>query len=157
MTAVMEAIKTVRNLRAEIGVAPGHKSEVILGFTDESLREVFTANEGYLSALAAAEPVTLMEAGAAKPENAMAGVAAGVEIYLPLKGLIDVEKESARLTKELDKLAKAIMGTSKKLANEKFLAKAPAEVVAGEREKLVGYEEQQRTLQARLADLEKLR
>ncbi len=87
----------------------------------------------------------------------MAGVAAGVEVYLPLKGLIDVDKESARLTKELDKLAKVILGTSKKLANEKFLAKAPAEVVAGEREKLSGLEEQRRALEARLADLEKLR
>ena len=157
MTAVMEVIKTARNLRAEVGVAPGHKSEVILGVADEKLRSVVAANESYIQTLAAAEPVTLLAVGAAKPENAMAGVAAGVEVYLPLKGLIDVDKESARLTKELDKLAKVILGTSKKLANEKFLAKAPAEVVAGEREKLSGLEEQRRALEARLADLEKLR
>ena len=66
MTAIMETIKTVRNLRAEVGAAPGKKSEVILNFTDEALRPVFESHKGYLVALAAAEPVTLLAAGAEK-------------------------------------------------------------------------------------------
>ncbi|MDY6267799.1 MAG: valine--tRNA ligase [Selenomonadaceae bacterium] len=156
MTAIMETIKTVRNLRAEVGAAPGKKSEVILNFTDESLCSVFEAHKGYLVALAAAEPVTLLTAGAGKPENAMAGVVGGVEIYLPLKGLIDVEKETARLTKEMDKLAKEIKKLNGKLSNEGFLKKAPAQVVEGERTKLAGYEEKMKSLEARLADLKKL-
>ena len=86
----------------------------------------------------------------------MAGVAGGVEIYLPLKGLIDVEKETARLTKEMDKLGKEIKKLNGKLSNEGFLKKAPAAVVAGEREKLAGYEEKEKSLEARLADLAKL-
>ena len=130
MTAIMETIKTVRNLRAEVGAAPGHKSEVMLHFTESSLRPVFAENEGYLKALAAAEPVTLLADDAEKPENAMAGVVGGVEIYLPLKGLIDVEKETARLQKELDKLEKEIGRLSGKLSNEGFLKKAPEAVVA---------------------------
>ena len=156
MTAIMETIKTVRNLRAEVGAAPGKRSEVILNFTDESLRATFAANTGYLVALAAAEPVTLLAAGAAKPENAMTGVVEGVEIFLPLKGLIDVEKETARLTKEIDKLGKELKKLNGKLSNEGFLKKAPAQVVEGERAKLAGYEEKMKSLEARLADLKKL-
>ena len=156
MTAIMEAIKTIRALRLEVNAAPGKKSEVILNFTDASLREVFAANEGYLSVLAAAEPVTMLAEGAAKPENAMSGVVTGVELYLPLKGLIDAEKETARLNKEMEALAKEVSRLEKKLGNQGFLAKAPADVVAGEQEKLKGYQEKQQAVQLRLADLAKI-
>ena len=80
----------------------------------------------------------------------MTAVAGGVEIYLPLKGLIDVEKETARLAKDLEGLTKEIARTEGKLANEKFVAKAPAEVVAKEREKLQSYEEKKRVVEERL-------
>ncbi|WP_405738825.1 valine--tRNA ligase [Anaerovibrio slackiae] len=156
MTAIMESIKTIRALRLEVNAAPGKKSEVILNFTDEKLREVFAANEGYLTVLAAAEPVTMLPAGAEKPENAMTGVVNGVEIYLPLKGLIDVEKETARLNKELATLDKEISRLEKKLGNQGFLAKAPAEVVAGEQEKLKGYQEKQNAVKERLAYLQNI-
>ncbi|MBQ5651319.1 valine--tRNA ligase [Anaerovibrio slackiae] len=156
MTAIMESIKTIRALRLEVNAAPGKKSEVILNFTDEKLREVFAANEGYLTVLAAAEPVTMLAAGAEKPENAMTGVVNGVEIYLPLKGLIDVEKETARLNKEMATLDKEISRLEKKLGNQGFLAKAPAEVVAGEQEKLKGYQEKQNAVKERLAYLQNI-
>lgn len=80
----------------------------------------------------------------------MTAVAGGVEIYLPLKDLIDVEKETARLAKDLEGLTKEIARTKGKLANEKFVAKAPAEVVAKEREKLQSYEEKKRVVEERL-------
>ena len=156
MVAIMETIKTVRNLRAEVGALPGHKSEVMLHFVDEALRPVFAENEGYLHALAAAAPMTILSAGAGKPENALTGVVSGIEIYLPLKGLIDVEKETARLSKEKGKLEKEIQRLSGKLGNEGFLKKAPATVIASEREKLAGYAEKLKTIEARMADLAKL-
>ncbi len=157
MTAIMETIKTVRNMRAEVGAAPSKKSELILSFTDESLRAVFTENQSYLDKLASSEPITILPAGADKPENAMAGVVNGVEVFLPLKGLIDVDKETARLTKELEKLDKEISRLAKKLGNEGFLAKAPADVVAGEKEKLAGYEEKKKSVEGRMQDLAKLK
>ncbi|WP_295915864.1 valine--tRNA ligase [Anaerovibrio lipolyticus] len=156
MTTIMETIKTIRALRLEVNAAPSKKSEVVLNFTDESLRQVFADNEGYLTVLASAEPVTHMAAGAEKPENAMAGVVNGVEIFLPLKDLIDVEKETARLNGEMAKLEKEISRLDKKLSNQGFLAKAPADVVAGEKEKLVGYQEKMDAVKARLEDLAKL-
>jgi valyl-tRNA synthetase len=157
MTTIMETIKTIRALRLEVNAAPSKKSEVVLNFTDESLRQVFADNEGYLTVLASAEPVTHMAAGAEKPENAMAGMVNGVEVFLPLKGLIDVDKETARLTKELEKLDKEISRLAKKLGNEGFLAKAPADVVAGEKEKLAGYEEKKKSVEGRMQDLAKLK
>ncbi|WP_297965321.1 valine--tRNA ligase [uncultured Anaerovibrio sp.] len=156
MTTIMETIKTIRALRLEVNAAPSKKSEVVLNFTDESLRQVFADNEGYLTVLASAEPVTHMAAGAEKPENAMAGVVNGVEIFLPLKDLIDVEKETARLNGEMAKLEKEISRLDKKLSNQGFLAKAPADVVAGEMEKLAGYQEKMNAVKARLEDLAKL-
>ncbi|WP_027405735.1 valine--tRNA ligase [Anaerovibrio sp. RM50] len=156
MTTIMETIKTIRALRLEVNAAPSKKSEVVLNFTDESLRQVFADNEGYLTVLASAEPVTHMAVGAEKPENAMAGVVNGVEIFLPLKDLIDVEKETARLNGEMAKLEKEISRLDKKLSNQGFLAKAPADVVAGEKEKLAGYQEKMDAVKARLEDLAKL-
>ena len=107
-------------------------------------------NEGYLTVLAAAEPVTSLAMDAAKPENAMAAVVDGVEIYLPLKGLIDVEKETARLNKELENLVKEIKRVTGKLSNQGFLAKAPAEVVEKEREKQKGFEEKKAAVEERI-------
>ncbi len=117
---------------------------------------VFAENESYLDKLAAAEPVTILASDAAKPENAMTGVVNGVEIYLPLKGLIDVEKETARLSKELEKLEKEIKRLNGKLNNEGFLKKAPEQVVAGEKAKLADYEEKKKSVEGRISDLAKI-
>ena len=156
MTAVMEVIKTVRNLRAELGTPPGKKSELILRVTDGALREVFAAHEDYFFALASASSVTFLAADASDPENAVTGALAGAAVYLPLAGLIDVPKERARLEKEQVNLEKKIARLSGKLANAGFTSKAPAQVVAAEREKLAGYEEKITLLRTRLADLVKL-
>ena len=150
MAAIMEVIKAIRNMRAEVNAAPGKKSEAILHFSDAAQQAVFTANDGYLHALAEADPVTILSLTAERPENAMTAAAGGVEIYLPLKGLIDMEKETARLSKELDGLTKEIARTEGKLANEKFVTKAPVVVVAKEREKLQDYEEKKRVVEERL-------
>ncbi|HIX84807.1 MAG TPA: valine--tRNA ligase, partial [Candidatus Megamonas gallistercoris] len=86
-------------------------------------------------------------------QNAMTAVVSGVEVYLPLAGLIDVEKETARLDKELKTLDKEVARLDKKLSNAGFLAKAPAEIVAKEQEKLKGYEEKREAVKQRLAYL----
>jgi valyl-tRNA synthetase len=156
MTAIMETIKSVRNMRAEVNAAPGRKSEVILHLTDAALTDVFAKNEHYLTVLAAAEPVTILPSDAAKPENAMAGVVDGVEIYLPLKGLIDVDKETARLAKEKGKMEKEIERLSKKLSNAGFLEKAPAQVVEKERGKQAGYQEKLTAIEDRIKYLASL-
>ena len=156
MTTIMEVIKAIRNMRAEVNVAPGKKSEVILQFASTDLQEVLQANAGYLKVLAAAEPITVLSSDAVKPENAMTAVVNGVEIYLPLKGLIDVEKETARLNKELATLDKELQRVGGKLSNAGFVAKAPADVIEKEKEKQKGFEEKRTAINERLAYLASL-
>lgn len=153
MTTIMETIKAIRNMRAEVNAAPSKKTEVILHLSDESLTDVFAKNSGYLETLASAKNVTILVKDDAKPENAMTAVVNGVEIYLPLAGLIDVEKETARLNKELATLDKEVSRLDKKLSNAGFIAKAPADIVEKEKEKLKGYEEKREAVKQRLAYL----
>jgi valyl-tRNA synthetase len=153
MATMMETIKSIRNMRAEVNVPPGKKSEVILQIATNELEQVFANNLQYIKTLAAAESVQLLGADEAKPDNAMTGVVSGVEIYLPLKGLIDVEKESVRLNKELSTLDKEIARIEGKLSNEGFVAKAPAEVIEKEKAKAEEYQEKQTAIRERLAYL----
>jgi valyl-tRNA synthetase len=153
MTTIMETIKSIRNMRAEVKAAPSKKSPVVLHFASETLQTVFASNQGYLTVLASAQPITLESLVASKPENAMTAVVNGVEIYLPLKGLIDVEKETARLNKELDMLDNEIKRVTGKLSNVGFIGKAPAELVEKEREKQKGFEEKRSAVQERLVYL----
>ena len=153
MNVIMEVIKVIRNLKNEVGVEPRKKSEVILKISDEKLLEILKSNVNYISELAAAEPVKF---STEKPEHALAGVAEGVEIFLPLKNLIDTEKEISRLTKELEKLRKGISATENKLKNEKFLSKAPAEVVKSEKEKLSAATEKISSVESRIEQLKNL-
>jgi len=156
MASIMEVIVRIRNMRAEVEAAPGKRSEVILHFADKALAPVFAAHAAYFAALSWAEPLTVLEDGAAKPENAMAAIVAGVEVYLPLRGLIDVEKEKARLEKELANLVGEEKRLGGKLANEGFVKKAPPAVVEKEREKLAAAKEKKKAVEERLSYLAKL-
>lgn len=156
MNTIMDTIKAIRNMRAEVNVPPGKKSEVILQVAASELQTVFANNLQYVKTMATAEPVTMLPSDAAKPENAMAAVVNGVEIYMPLKGMIDVEKETARLNKELTGLDKELARIDGKLSNEGFVAKAPPEVIAKEKAKAGEYMEKQAAIRERLVYLASL-
>jgi valyl-tRNA synthetase len=156
MSVIMETIKSVRNMRAEVNVHPGKKSQVILKLASGELKAQIEANSNYIATLAAAEPITILTASDATPENAMTAVASGVEIYLPLKGLIDIEKETARLNKELGNLEKELSRISGKLNNAGFTAKAPQDVIEKEKAKQAEYAEKQTAIKERLVYLAQL-
>jgi valyl-tRNA synthetase len=156
MSVIMETIKSVRNMRAEVNVHPGKKSEVILKITSAELKDQIEANIGYIKTLAAAEPVKILTTDGITPENAMTAVVSGIEIYLPLKGLIDIEKETARLNKELDGLDKEVSRIAGKLNNPGFTAKAPVEVIEKEKAKQTEYLEKQTAIRDRLEYLARL-
>ena len=148
MNLIIDVIKVIRNLKNEVGVEVRKKSAVILK-TNKNLQK----NINYVAELAAADPITFSDE---KPQHALAGVVEGVEIFLPLKGLIDIDKEISRLTKELEKLRKGISLTENKLNNEKFVAKAPAEVVQAEREKLSAAQDKISSVESRINQLKNL-
>lgn len=155
MNAIMSAIKSIREMRAQVNANPGKKVPAILLVSDE-LRTVVEDNSEYIHLLANVDTLSLYSLEEAKPENAMASVNAGVEVYLPLKGLIDVELETARLTKELAGLEKELKRVSGKLQNPGFLAKAPQEVVEKEKAKAEEFAAKSKTIEERLAYLQTL-
>lgn len=137
MNAIMDSIKAIRNMRAEVNANPGKKIPAIM-LVSEDLREVVAHNDSYIKLLGGIDNLELRPLNGEKPENAMAAVVTGIEIYLPLAGLIDVEKETQRLSKELAAMEKDLQRAGGKLNNAGFLAKAPEDVIAKERAK---YEE----------------
>ncbi|MCD8198850.1 MAG: valine--tRNA ligase [Phascolarctobacterium sp.] len=136
MCAIMDSIKAIRNMRAEVEVPPAKKVSAIILAAAE-LKNGIMDNKGYIHLLGGVSELKVLDIDALKPENAMAVVGTGIEVYLPLSGLIDVEKENQRLKKELTAIEKELTRVEAKLVNTNFLVKAPADVVEKEKEKAV--------------------
>ena len=136
MNLMMETVKAARNLRSQYRVPPGKKADFVLYPGDSGAGKILESCLTYIALLTTAEKVELGASDAAKPRPAGSAVVAGAEVYMPLAGLVDMQAERARLSKERDKAAGEIRGLESKLANEGFRAKAPGEVIAKEEEKL---------------------
>lgn len=155
MTAFIEVVRAIRNARVEAEVPLGKRIEAIL-LVDDRLLADFAALEAEFSALAGLARLTILPAQSAKPEKALSALAAGVEIYLPLAGMLDVEKELERLNKERERLLQEVARAEQKLANEAFISKAPAAVVENERAKLAAYKADLAKVEERISEVESL-
>jgi valyl-tRNA synthetase len=153
MTLLMEAIKAIRNIRAELKVAPGQKIEILILAPDALQRSVLETEKADILKLAGGASVELFAAMAEKPTQAASAVLEGVEIYLPLKGLIDLDKEVARLEKEISQATLDQQILNVKLSNPGFTGKAPVQVVAKERERLELIIARSAALEERLREL----
>ena len=153
MTLLMEAIKAIRNIRAELKVAPGQKIEILILAPDALQRSVLETEKADILKLAGGASAELFAAMAEKPTQAASAVLEGVEIYLPLKGLIDLDKEVARLEKEISQATLDQQILNVKLSNPGFTGKAPAQVVAKERERLELIIARSAALEERLREL----
>ncbi|GKW08185.1 valine--tRNA ligase [Pectobacterium carotovorum] len=135
---IKQAIIAVRNIRAEMNIAPGKPLEVLLrDVTAEAQRRV-EENRSFIQTLARLESITLLPAGDKGPVS-VTKLIDGAELLIPMAGLIDKAAELDRLTKEVAKIEAEIERIESKLSNEGFVARAPEAVVAKEREKLDGY------------------
>ncbi len=153
MSLVMETIRAVRNLRHEANVNPAKKVQVVL--KPETAHEALLQDTvAYVKRLCNAESVTVNHA-ANPPEERVTNVIAGVEVYLSLAGLVDVAAELERLNKEKLDLDGEVARLVKKLDNPSFVAKAPADIVEKEKEKLAMYEDRREKVLAEMARLQK--
>ncbi len=135
MERVMAVISGIRNIRGEMEVPPSKHIAVILSCDSEESQRLMKHNESAIISLARVSDLAIGH-GIEKPEDASIQVAGDVQIYVPLKGLVDVAAEEERLLKEIGKLHKEIEMFSGKLASPAFVDRAPAEIVAKERQKL---------------------
>ncbi len=152
---VKEAIKRIRNARAEMNVIPSRKAEVMFITEDEKLKDLLASSERYFIDLASAEKVTIIDSKSEISEDTISVVLNKAEAFLPLSELIDFEKELERLNKEKEKLEGEIKRVNGKLSNESFTSKAPESVVNEEKDKKVKYEEMMKNVLESISQIEK--
>ena len=152
MQGIMEIIRTIRNLRSEMNVAPSKRTRLML-LGGDGWDETLRGGEGYFKKLAGAERIEMITDRALVKEKTVSAVTAAAELFIPLGDLVDFEKEIARLTKEKDNLLKEIERAQGKLNNPGFVSKAPAQLVAQEKEKLETNKNKAEALESRIAEL----
>jgi valyl-tRNA synthetase len=152
MDLIMSVIKAVRNIRNEMKVDPGRKIEAIL-LADNNKKQILKEGESYLKNLASIEDLTITTKLEDRPQPASTAIVEGVEVILPLEGMVDIEKELDRLKKELEDVKYEIERAKGKLANEGFVNNAPEKLVEGEREKVEEYKEKKEKLMERIEQL----
>ncbi|MGE7091050.1 valine--tRNA ligase [Lysinibacillus sp. NPDC048646] len=155
MKLLMDIIRSVRNIRAEVNTPMSKKVPLFISAKDAATVIVLEANKAYLEKFCNPESLTIGE-GLDAPDQSMTAVVTGAELFLPLVGLINLEEEIARLEKELEKWAKEVKLVTGKLSNEKFVSKAPEALVNAEREKLADYEDKHAVVLKRLEELKNM-
>jgi valine--tRNA ligase len=150
MNLIMDGIRNVRNVRAEMNVPPSKKAKIIIVPTDDK-RPAMEDGKEYFKSLASASEVEIQNSKDGIPEDAVSVVIDGVELFIPLDELVDFEKEKERLNKERDKALAEIKRVEGKLNNPGFVNKAPAKLVEEEKAKKEKFEEILHTIEERLA------
>jgi len=140
-------VGAIRSIRGEMNINPHQAIPVLLRGGSEADRERVARHRAFIDALARPERLDWLDAGEAAPQAATELIG-DLQILVPLAGLIDVDAEIQRLDKELEKVAGDLERSRNKLDNPSFTDKAPADVVAKERDKLAEFEERHSQLQA---------
>ncbi len=152
MNYIIDAIRNTRNARAEMNVPPSRKVRTYIYATEAS--DAFVDGKVYFEKLASASEVIILNSKEEAPENIVSVVSKGAEIYMPLLELVDAEKELERLNKEKSKWVAEIERVEKKLANERFVSKAPEAVVEEEKAKGEKYKEMYNSVLESIAKLQ---
>ena len=155
MEVLKEVIRAVRNIRAEVNTPLSKAVTLLIQANDEKVQAFLTANQNYIMRFCNPDELVIATE-LAVPDMAMSQVITGATIYLPLVNLINLTEEIARLEKELAKLDSEVKRVQGKLANERFVSKAPQAVVDQERAKEADYLEKQQAVAQRIAQLKEL-
>lgn len=152
MRLLVDIIRAVRNIRAEVNTPMSKQVKLFIKAKDENIQNQIEKNRAYVERFCNPSELVI-STDVSLDEKAMTAVVTGAELILPLEGLINIEEEIARLEKEYDKLNKEVERVQKKLNNQGFIAKAPAKVVEEERAKEQDYVEKREAVQSRIAEL----
>ncbi|MBX9995038.1 MULTISPECIES: valine--tRNA ligase [Priestia] len=152
MRLLVDIIRAVRNIRAEVNTPMSKQVKLFIKAKDENIQSQLEKNRAYVERFCNPSELVI-STEVSLDEKAMTAVVTGAELILPLEGLINIEEEIARLEKEYDKLNKEVERVQKKLNNQGFIAKAPAKVVEEERAKEQDYVEKREAVQSRIAEL----
>lgn len=152
MNVLKEIIRSVRNTRAELNVPMSKKIELLVKAKDSEILDNLEEGRSYLEKFCNPEQLQL-GTDLQAPEKSMSSVLTGVELYMPLAGLLDIDAEIARLEKEVKRLDSEVERVQKKLSNQGFVAKAPATVIEEEKAKEKDYLEKRASVQARIEEL----
>ncbi len=139
MEFLQRVIGAVRTIRSEMRVPPDRKAEVVLTGASAAHRRLIEANRIDIEWLANLADIAF---DGGRPKQSASAVVDELELFVPLAGLIDIDKEQSRLDKEIERLKKLIRGAESKLSNDKFISNAPENVVMHEKEKLQNCKEQ---------------
>ncbi|MCL1462880.1 valine--tRNA ligase [Argonema galeatum] len=150
---LINTIRTLRNLRAEVDIKPGAKVTAILQSESEKERQILRSGESYIQTLAKVENLTITPSLDGEIGQNIAGVVGTVQALIPLAGIIDVVALSAKLQKKLTKVEGEIKSVSGRLSNPNFVDKAAPEVVQGAKDALAEAEKQTEILRERLKQL----
>ncbi len=153
MAVIIETIRALRNIRSEANLPQGNKLPAIFAAAPEK-RRILVRNEPYLVNLAGLSEIEFWPEESVAPEKAVSAVIPGIKIFVPLAGLVDLNKERERLQKELAQLEKEMVKLKARLASEAFVGKAPPQVVAKEKDKLSNFNDKVLKIQERLQQLD---
>jgi valyl-tRNA synthetase len=152
LETVKKVIDAIRNIRGEHNIKPQQQIEVTVNIPTDEAKKLLEDHRAYIEDLANLGSFIVAK-GAEKTEDVATAIVEDMEIQIPWRGLIDVEAERTRLTKEVTKLESEVEGIKKKLTNESFVSKAPSAIVAQQREKLLASEEKLAKLKEALGKL----
>ncbi|MFS0575385.1 valine--tRNA ligase [Sporosarcina sp. 179-K 3D1 HS] len=155
MKLLMDIIRSVRNIRSEVNTPLSKKVPLYISAKDDATVAVLETNEKFIERFCNPETLTIGKDITA-PGKSMSAVVTGAELFLPLEGLLDIEEELARLTKELAKWDSEVKRVQGKLSNERFMSKAPEKVVAEERAKEKDYLEKYAAVERRMQELKEI-
>ena len=150
-----EAVRGIRNIRAEMNVSPKKKAKVFVVSEKEDVREIFEQGKVFFGTLGYASEVAVQADREGIAEDAVSTMVPDAVIYMPFAELVDIEKEIERLNKEQKKLGGEIKRCEGMLNNERFLSKAPEQKVEEEKEKLSKYRQMLEKVEERLGQLVK--
>jgi len=155
MALLMEVITGIRNVRGEMNIAPSLSLQVQVQSDDEQTRQIITRQQDLIINLAKLDSLTVEKLGQ-RPKSSATAVVSRASIFVSLEGIIDFAKETNRLEKEIKKLATELATVAKKLGNEGFLSKAPADVIEKVRQKQSALLEKQEKIQTNLDKIKKV-